>query len=67
MTTLIAVSIALIVGSAAVLVFGWIGANESLIWGSIAASVAAAVCLALAYAKARTPAARRNPPPKTSD
>ena len=36
MTALIGGSILLIVASAAVLVFGWIGANENLIWGSIA-------------------------------
>ncbi|MFP5297467.1 MAG: hypothetical protein ACLGHL_00575 [Actinomycetota bacterium] len=64
MTALIAGSLVLIVASAVVLVFGWIGANESLIWASIAASVAAAVCLALAYAKSRTPVTKRNPPPK---
>lgn len=64
MTALIGGSILLIVASAAVLIFGWIGANENLIWGSIAASVAAAVCLALAYAKSRTPVGKRNPPPK---
>ncbi len=54
MTGLIAGSIGLIVVSAVALFFGWIDANETLIWTSVVASVGAAVCLALAYGRART-------------
>lgn len=43
----------MIAGSAIALLFGWITADESLIWTSIAASVAGGVCLALAYYRAR--------------
>jgi len=54
MTGLIAGSIGLIVLSAIALFFGWIDANETLIWASVFASVGAAVCLALAYGRARS-------------
>lgn len=54
MTGLIAGSIGLIVLSAVALVFGWLGASETLIYLSIAASVGAAVTLALAFGKSRT-------------
>ena len=54
MTALVGASVFLIAGSAIALLFGWITADESLIWTSIAASVAGAVCLALAYHRART-------------
>lgn len=53
MTSLVGVSVLLIAGSAVALVFGWATANESLIWTSIAASVASGVALALAYGRAR--------------
>lgn len=46
---MIAVSMLLIAGSAVSLGFGWITANESLVWASIAATGAAAILLALAY------------------
>ena len=46
---MIAVSMLLIAGSAVALGFGWITANESLIWASIAATGVAAILLALAY------------------
>jgi cation transporter-like permease len=46
---MIAVSMLLIAGSAAALGFGWVTANESLIWASIVATGTAAVLLALAY------------------
>lgn len=49
MTYLIVGAVALIVASAATLGFGWITANESLVWVSISATVGAAVLLALAY------------------
>ncbi len=59
MTVLIVVPMVLIVGSAVALGFGWVSANESLIWASISATVIAAVLLALAYYRsikiARTP------------
>lgn len=46
---MIAVSMLLIAGSAVALGFGWITANESLIWASIVATGTAAIMLALAY------------------
>lgn len=54
MTGLIAGSIGLIMVSAALLIFGWIGASETLIYGSILCSVGAAITLALAFYKSRT-------------
>ena len=68
MTGLIAGAILLIVASAAALIFGWIGSNETLIWISIAGSVGAAVCLALAYyrSKQETSRPRRGPRPDTT-
>lgn len=62
MTALIGGSLLFIVGAAIALVIGWIGEDESLIWASIVASVAAGVMLALAYARSRADAARRPPP-----
>ncbi|MGH2747063.1 MAG: GlsB/YeaQ/YmgE family stress response membrane protein [Actinomycetota bacterium] len=53
MTLLIGGSILLIAGSAIALAFGWVTSDESLIWTSIAASVGAAVLLALAYNRSR--------------
>lgn len=71
MTYLIAGSILAIVLSAVFLILGWVGANETLIYLSIAASVAAAVCLALAYSRSRgaapplvAPPAEEDPPAK---
>jgi len=65
LTGLIAGSIGLIVLSAVALVFGWIGANETFIYVSIASSVGAAVTLALAFGKSRTaggvPRGKRRP------
>jgi hypothetical protein len=46
-TVLIGGSILLIAASAIALGFGWVTADESLIWTSIAASVGAGVLLAL--------------------
>lgn len=54
MTLLIGGSILLIAASAIALAFGWVTSDESLIWTSIAASVGAAVLLALAYYRSRT-------------
>ena len=54
MTVLIGASVLLIAGSAIALVFGWTGADQSLIWTSIAATAAAAVALALAYFRSRS-------------
>lgn len=53
MTYLIVGSIVCIAASAALLIFGWLGANEILIYLSIAASIGAAVCLALAFSRSR--------------
>lgn len=53
MTALAGASVLLIAAAAIALLFGWITANESLIWTSIAASVGAGVSLALAYFRAR--------------
>ncbi len=63
MTVLIGASVLLIAGSAIALVFGWVSANESLIWTSIVASAGAAVTLALAFFRSRqeaTAGARRS-------
>jgi uncharacterized RDD family membrane protein YckC len=62
-TYLIAGSIMLILASAVTLVLGWIGANESMIWASIFASVGAAVCLALAYYRSKHPGGSPATPP----
>lgn len=59
MTALIGGSLLLIAGSAIALVVGWTSADESLIWTSIGASVAAAVLLSLGYYRSRAEAARR--------
>lgn len=59
MTALIGGSLLLIAGSAIALVVGWTSADESLIWTSIAASVAAAVMLSLGYYRSRAEAAKR--------
>lgn len=56
MTLLIGGSVLLIVASAIALVFGWVSANESLIWTSIVASVLAAIALALAFMRSRVEA-----------
>ena len=53
MTALIGGSVLLIAGAALALVFGWIGADTNLIWVSIAASVMAAVLLALGYHRSK--------------
>ena len=63
MTALVGGSVLLIVGSAIALVFGWGTANSSLIWTSIAASVAAAVLLALGYQRAKVEARAPRPRP----
>jgi hypothetical protein len=52
-TGLLAGSILLLGAAAGALVLGWAGANETLIWTSIASSVGAAICLALAYHHSR--------------
>jgi hypothetical protein len=62
MTALIGGSLLLIVVAAVSLAMGWVGANESLIWTSIAASVAAAVMLSLGYYRSKAEAARRPAP-----
>jgi hypothetical protein len=53
MTLLVSGSMLLIAGSAVALVFGWVTANEALIWGSIVFSGGAGVLLALGYWKSR--------------
>ncbi len=53
MTALIGGALLLIAASAITLVIGWIGADPPLIWISIAASVAAAVLLALGYYRSK--------------
>lgn len=64
MTALIAGSMALIGLSAAALGWGWVGARSELIWGSIAASVGSAVCLALAFYRSRAAARAPVPAPR---
>lgn len=63
MTLLIGGSILLIAGSAIALAFGWVASDESLIWTSIAASVGAAVLLALAYYRSRAEVEEASAPP----
>jgi hypothetical protein len=65
MTLLIGSSVGLIATSAIALLFGWITADEWLIWISIVASTAAAVTLAIAYQRSRDEvvSARRAPAP----
>jgi hypothetical protein len=53
MTLLIGSSVLLIAASAIALVFGWVAANESLIWTSIVSSVGAGIALALAFFRSR--------------
>ena len=68
MTILIGASVLLIAGSAVALVFGWTGADQSLIWTSIAATAAAAVTLALAYFRSRNePAPSQGPSTSTTE
>lgn len=62
MTALIGGSLLLIVVAAVALTMGWVGANESLIWTSIAASVGAAVMLSLGYYRSKAEATRRPAP-----
>ena len=62
MTALIGGSLLLIVVAAVSLGMGWIGANESLIWTSIVASVGAAVMLSLGYYRSKAEASRRPAP-----
>ncbi len=62
MTALVGGSLLLIVGAAIALVIGWVAADESLIWASIGASIAAAVMLSLGYHRSKAEAARRPPP-----
>lgn len=52
----------MIVGAAIALVVGWVAADESLIWTSIGASIAAAVMLSLGYYRSKAEAARRPAP-----
>lgn len=62
MTALIGGSLLLIVVAAVALAMGWVGANESLIWTSIVASVGAAVMLSLGYYRSKAEASRRPAP-----
>ena len=62
MTALIGGSLLLIVVAAVALAMGWLGANESLIWTSIVASVIAAVMLSLGYYRSKAEASRRPAP-----
>lgn len=54
MTLLLGGSILLIAGSAVALVLGWVNAEETYIWGSIAATAAAAALLVVAYVRSRS-------------
>jgi hypothetical protein len=64
MTALIGGSMLLIAGSAIALVFGWISAEETLIWTSIGASVAAGILLALGYSRSKQEIASSRRPPE---
>ncbi len=72
----------MIAGAAIALVFGWLGADPTLMWVSIGASVAAAVMLALGYNRSKVevaaatraltrpravPAERNQPAPPVED
>lgn len=61
MTALIGGSLLLIVAAAILLVVGWTSADQTLIWTSIVASVAAGVLLSLGYYRSKSEAA--SPPP----
>ncbi|MDQ3620785.1 MAG: hypothetical protein M3391_11790 [Actinomycetota bacterium] len=54
MTALLGGSLFLVVLSSVALILGWIDQNQWLIFASIAASVAAAVFLSLAYGRSKT-------------
>lgn len=56
MTLLLGGSILLIAGSAVALVMGWLNAEETYIWGSIAATAAAAALLFIAFFRSRATA-----------
>lgn len=56
MTLMLGGSILLIAGSAVALVMGWINAEETYIWTSIAATAVAGVLLVLAYFRSRATA-----------
>lgn len=60
-TLLLGGSILLIAGSALALVVGWVDANETYIWTSIAATAGAAILLALAFFRSRSQAAAAGP------
>lgn len=62
MTRLLAGAIGLILVAAVALILGWLGANETFIWISIAGSVGAAICLALAFQRGREIARGSRPP-----
>jgi hypothetical protein len=49
MTALLGGSVLLIAASAAALVYGWLNAEDTFIWGSIAATAGAAVLVVVAY------------------
>ena len=66
MTVLIGASVLLIAAPRSLLVFGWVAANESLIWTSIVASVGAAVTLALAFFRSRQEVAAARRPRRAS-
>jgi hypothetical protein len=61
---LIAASLILIAVSAGILVFGWLGESQVLIWASITASVAAAVTLVTALGHSRDEVERQRPRPR---
>ena len=53
MTALIGGSLLMIAAASIALVFGWLGADPTLMWVSIGSSVAASVLLALGYNRSR--------------
>lgn len=56
MTLLLVGSILLIAGSAVALLMGWVNADETYIWTSIGATIAAAVLLGIAFFRSRSQA-----------
>ena len=67
MTALIGGSLLLIVAAAIFLVVGWTSADQTLIWTSIVASVAAGVLLSLGYYRSKSEATARPGAPEPSE
>ena len=70
MTLLLGGSLLLVAASAVALVMGWANADETFIWGSIGATILAAVLLGIAFVRSRSQAetvAAANPPQRGAE